>query len=166
MVNRNLIRSLESDPELNSAFEAEVSELTDPEQMYTTVIEADQEVNVNDIVKGTIIRIDEEAVLVDIGFKSEGTIPLYEWEEEEERPEVGQVIDVLVEEVEDELGLANDPHGMVSVSKRKADKIREWDRVMNEVEEGQVITGTVTRKIKGGLLVDIGVPVFLPASQG
>ena len=62
-------------------------------------------------------------------------------------------------------GLADDPHGMVSLSRRKAQKLIEWDNIMNSVQEGQVVTGTVTRKIKGGLLVDIGVNVFLPASQ-
>jgi small subunit ribosomal protein S1 len=56
-------------------------------------------------------------------------------------------------------------HGMISLSKRKAEKILEWEKMMSEVSEGQVVTGTVTRKIKGGLLVDIGVNVFLPGSQ-
>ena len=61
--------------------------------------------------------------------------------------------------------MADDPHGMVWLSKRKAEKILQWEKMMKTVQEGQVVTGTVTRKIKGGLLVDIGVNVFLPASQ-
>jgi len=104
-------------------------------------------------------------VLVDVGFKSEGTIPLSEWEEEEEKPEVGTTIKVLVEEVEDATGTTEDPYGMISLSKRKAEKIIAWQEMMKTIEEGQVVTGTCTRKIKGGLLVDIGVNVFLPASQ-
>ena len=67
--------------------------------------------------------------------------------------------------MEDETGMADDPHGMVRLSKRKAEKILQWEKMMKSVQEGQVVSGTVTRKIKGGLLVDIGVNVFLPASQ-
>ena len=67
--------------------------------------------------------------------------------------------------MEDELGAADDPYGMISLSKRKAEKIIEWEKMMETVGEGQVVTGTVIRKIKGGLLVDIGVNVFLPGSQ-
>jgi small subunit ribosomal protein S1 len=67
--------------------------------------------------------------------------------------------------MEDEQVLPSDIHGMISLSKRKAEKIIEWEKMMSSVSEGQVVTGTVTRKIKGGLLVDIGVNVFLPASQ-
>ena len=112
-----------------------------------------------------MIRVDDDRVLVDVGFKSEGTIPLSEWEEEEEKPEVGTTIKVLVEEVEDATGTTEDPYGMISLSKRKAEKIIAWQEMMKTIEEGQVVTGTCTRKIKGGLLVDIGVNVFLPASQ-
>ena len=71
----------------------------------------------------------------------------------------------LIEEMEDELGAADDPYGMISLSKSKAEKIIEWEKIIGEISEGQVVTGTVIRKIKGGLLVDIGVNVFLPGSQ-
>ncbi len=165
MVNRNLIRNLESDPELNDELNAYFPDDTDMESFAGVAVAAETDVEVNQIITGRIIRINEDAVLVDVGFKSEGTIPRSEWEDHEDPPEVGQTVDVLIEEMEDELGPADDPHGMVSVSKRKADKIREWEKVMSTVAEGQVVTGTVTRKIKGGLLVDIGVNVFLPASQ-
>jgi small subunit ribosomal protein S1 len=72
---------------------------------------------------------------------------------------------VLIEEVEDVAGPVDDVRGMISLSKRKAEKIEAWMKVMETVHEGDVVTGLVTRKIKGGLLVDIGVNVFLPASQ-
>ncbi len=164
MVNRNLIRSLESEEDIHSAFETAVMEIQDPAELVD-LISSDQDYEVNKIVDGRVIRVEEDCVLVDVGFKSEGTIPLHEWDESEERPGVGDTIKVLIEEMEDELGLADDPYGMVSLSRRKAQKLIEWDNVMNSVSEGQVVTGTVTRKIKGGLLVDIGVNVFLPASQ-
>jgi small subunit ribosomal protein S1 len=164
MVNRNLIRSLESDHDIDSRFQSAVAEIEDPGALVD-LFEAEQEFDVNKIVDGRVIRVDEESVLIDVGFKSEGSIPLDEWDENEDPPTVGETVKVLIEEVEDELGLADDPHGMVSLSRRKAQKLIEWDNVMNSVQEGQVVTGTVTRKIKGGLLVDIGVNVFLPASQ-
>jgi len=164
MVNRNLIRNLESDQEVDTLFQSAVAEIEDPGDMVS-LIDGGQDFNVNNIVDGRVVRVDDESVLVDVGFKSEGTIPLDEWEDHEDPPEIGETVKVLIEEMEDELGLADDPYGMVSLSRRKAQKLIEWDNVMNSVQEGQVVTGTVTRKIKGGLLVDIGVNVFLPASQ-
>ncbi|MHB8968881.1 MAG: 30S ribosomal protein S1 [Pirellulaceae bacterium] len=130
-----------------------------------TQIENESNFDVNKIVNGRIVRIDNDTILVDVGYKSEGTITRHEWDEHDEPPQVGQTIQVLIEEVEDETGMADDPHGMVRLSKRKAEKILQWEKMMKTVQEGQVVTGTVTRKIKGGLLVDIGVNVFLPASQ-
>jgi small subunit ribosomal protein S1 len=162
MVNRSLIRNLESDPQLKAVFQAA---LDDAAETIVTEIETEADFNVNRIVEGRIVRVDGDAVLVDVGYKSEGTIARDEWEDNEPPPQVGQVIQVLIEEVEDETGMADDPHGMVSLSKRKAEKILQWESMMKTVQEGQVVTGTVTRKIKGGLLVDIGVNVFLPASQ-
>ncbi len=162
MVNRNLIRSLESDPSLKAVFQAAMSDAT---ETIETQIEAESDFDVNRIVNGRIVRIDADTILVDVGYKSEGTINVDEWDDHEEPPQVGQVIQVLIEEMEDETGMADDPHGMVRLSKRKAEKILQWEKMMKSVQEGQVVSGTVTRKIKGGLLVDIGVNVFLPASQ-
>ncbi len=164
MVNRNLIRNLEIDHEIENAFESAVSDVQDPSDLVD-LISTEQDYEVNKIVDGRVIRVEDDCVLIDVGFKSEGTIPLHEWDEHEDPPAVGDTIKVLIEEMEDELGLADDPYGMVSLSRRKAQKLIEWDNVMNSVNEGQVVTGNVTRKIKGGLLVDIGVNVFLPASQ-
>ena len=164
MVNRNLIRSLESDPELNAQLQAEIAPEEDSDTLIST-IESEADFDVNTIVEGRILRVDEDVVLVDVGFKSEGSIPLSEWDEHEDPPRVGQTIKVLIEDLEDEFGSVDDPHGMVALSKRKAEKIITWQEMMKTVREGQVVTGTVTRKIKGGLLVDIGVNVFLPASQ-
>ncbi|MFM2094862.1 MAG: hypothetical protein RIS70_1986 [Planctomycetota bacterium] len=162
MVNRNLIRNLENDPELNNLM-AEAMGGLDESNMAT--LETEAGFATNRIVEGRIIRVDNDVVLVDVGFKSEGTISRNEWDETEEQPKVGDMIKVLVEELEDEGANAEEMQGMVSLSKRKAKKILDWEEIIRNLSEGKVVTGTVTRKIKGGLLVDIGVNVFLPASQ-
>ena len=162
MVNRNLIRHLESE----TSWEQELSEaLSGSLETGLATIEAETLIESNKIVEGRIIRVDNDVVLLDIGYKSEGSIPRREWETEEEPPVEGAVIQVLVEEVENASGRLDDVQGMVQLSKVKAEKILRWQEMMKSVEEGQVVTGTVIRKIKGGLLVDIGVNVFLPASQ-
>ncbi|MFP6753365.1 MAG: S1 RNA-binding domain-containing protein, partial [Pirellulaceae bacterium] len=161
MVDRNLIRSLEDDTlaqELEALFEGGVNPLDDR-------LETEADFTVNNVVDGTIIRVDDEFVVVDVGFKSEGTIHVNEWDSDEDPPEAGQTLQVLIEELEDEFGRTGDQYGMVSLSKRKAAKILAWTEMMQHVEEGQIVKGMVNRKIKGGLLVDIGVNVFLPASQ-
>ncbi len=112
-----------------------------------------------------MIRIDDGRVLIDVVFKSEGRIALNEWGEDEEQPEVGDVVKVLIEDVEDGFGTSDESYDMVALSKRKAERILAWQDMMKTVHEGQVVTGKCIRKIKGGLLVDIGVNVFLPASQ-
>ncbi len=161
MVNRNLIRGLdlkqeEWEEELALAMGGTATEEIDW---------GGGELSVNKIIDGRVLRVDNEFVLVDVGYKSEGIIPRSEWEEEEDPPEVGQSVKVLIEEVEDVFGRQDDGRGMIQLSKRKAEKIEAWLKVMETVHENDIVTGVVTRKIKGGLLVDIGVNVFLPASQ-
>jgi len=163
MVNRTLIRNLEIDNELEDLFHKSVEGIDD-EGQWVTPPGNEADFDVNKIVEGKILRIAEDQALVDIGFKSEGLISLSEWDDTETPPQIGDVIRVLVEELEDESGL-EEVQGMVHLSKRKAKKIDDWTRIMNSMKEGQVVKGNVTRKIKGGLLVDIGVNVFLPASQ-
>ncbi len=124
-----------------------------------------QEMDLNQIVQGRVLRVEGDVVLVDVGYKSEGIIFRSEWEEGEKLPEPGAIVKVLIEDVEDIHGLVDDTRGMITLSKRKAEKIEAWMKVIETVHEGDVVTGIVTRKIKGGLLVDIGVNVFLPASQ-
>ena len=161
MVDRNLIRSLDLSEEdwqseLNDAMEGNAAEDID----WTT-----QEMDLNQIVQGKVLRVEGDVVLVDVGYKSEGIIFRSEWEEGEELPAPGSIVKVLIEDVEDIHGLVDDTRGMITLSKRKAEKIEAWMKVIETVHEGDVVTGIVTRKIKGGLLVDIGVNVFLPASQ-
>ncbi|MBN1851595.1 MAG: S1 RNA-binding domain-containing protein [Pirellulales bacterium] len=157
MVNRNLIREFDvSEDDYSSA-------LDELEQGEIDWLEG-EDVSINQIVEGTILRVDDEFVMVDVGYKSEGVIPRNEWEENEQPPEVGQTVSLLVEEVEGVSGVPDD-RGMIVLSKQKAEKIKKWQDVMESVHEGDIVQGDVTRRIKGGLLVDIGVNVFLPASQ-
>ena len=109
------------------------------------------------ILNGRVIQVIGDDVVVDVGYKSEGIVSLKEFPDPSAVKE-GAQIEVLLEAVEDDSGL-------IVLSKRKADRIRGWENIINKHKEGDAVTGRVMRKIKGGLLVDIGVPVFLPASQ-
>jgi small subunit ribosomal protein S1 len=162
MVNRNLIRGFDlSEEEWNQELSSALQGVPLEEVPWTG-----GEINPNQIVQGRVLRVEGEFVLVDVGYKSEGVIPLNEWEEGEALPQSGQPIEVLVEDIEDTMGnLLDESRGMLVLSKRKAEKIKAWMKVMETVHEGDVVSGRVARKIKGGLLVDIGVNVFLPASQ-
>jgi small subunit ribosomal protein S1 len=163
MVNRSLIRTLENDPDIAAMFEEATKDIGD---IYSEMPGGDIEgFDVNKIVEGRILRVGDGMVLVDIGFKSEGSIPLDEWDAEDPPPQVGDLIRVLIEDLEDETATPDDG-GMVRISKRKARKMDQWLDILKKIKEGDVVTGLVTRKIKGGLLVDVsGVNVFLPASQ-
>ncbi len=164
MVNRNLIRHLEDDDLANEL--ALLVPEDQGEELLLDALELEQQDYIQGkIVDGRIVDINDEWALMDVGFKSEGTVALDEWGPDEEPPKIGDVVKVLIEEMEDELGAADDPYGMISLSKRKAEKIIQWEAMMESVAEGQVVTGVVIRKIKGGLLCDIGVNVFLPGSQ-
>jgi small subunit ribosomal protein S1 len=159
MVNRNLIRELELGDELDQELELAMAGTEAGELSVGTATLA-----VNSVLHGKVLRVDDEFVLVDVGYKSEGHIPRNEWDESEPPPQVGDVVKVLLEEFED--GQQEEQRGLITLSKRKARRIEDWLRVMESVKENDVVTGYVTRKIKGGLLVDIsGVNVFLPASQ-
>jgi small subunit ribosomal protein S1 len=152
MVNRNLLRQFDlSEDELDAAF-TEASWLPPPEQEF----------EVNKIVTGRILNVVGDEVWVDVGYKSEGVIPLNEWYDEGTDqtvpPKPGDTIQVLLDAVEDE-------SGAIVLSYRKAKRQKEWEDVIAKHKEGDVVAGAVTRKIKGGLLVNIGVNVFLPASQ-
>jgi small subunit ribosomal protein S1 len=113
------------------------------------------------IVRGRIVQIHDSDALVDIGYKSEGTIPLREFKTPNGEPfevKVGDTVDVFLEDTEDE-------NGLVVLSKEKADRIQVWEDITRSYEDGKVIEGKVCERIKGGLSVDIGVKAFLPGSQ-
>ncbi|KAA1260134.1 30S ribosomal protein S1 [Rubripirellula obstinata] len=164
MVNRNLIRNLDDD-DLSAELDVLAPEEDAEEWLLEYLQQDQQDYAQGEIVEGRIVEVNDEWALIDVGFKSEGTVSLSEWDPDEEQPVVGGTVTVLIEEMEDELGRADDPYGMISLSKRKANEIIRWQEIISKIQEGQVVTGTVMRKIKGGLLVDIGVSVFLPGSQ-
>jgi len=109
------------------------------------------------IIKGKIVTQIGNDVIVEVGLKSEGIVDAAEFESSDEITP-GDEIEVLLEDSDSE-------YGVILLSKKKADRIRNWEHIVNTKKEGDVVTGRVIRRIKGGLLVDIGVPVFLPASQ-
>jgi small subunit ribosomal protein S1 len=111
-----------------------------------------------EIVKAKVMEIRENLVILDIGFKSEGSIPL---EEFKDLPDLkaGDIVEVLLEHLEDQ-------EGSVVLSKKKADFMRVWERIRVAYESDQPVTGTLVKKIKGGVVVDLmGVDAFLPGSQ-
>jgi small subunit ribosomal protein S1 len=155
MVDRNLLREFNIDEaELDAVISASFPDFAE-EDIYQ---EQAQAYDLNQILTGTIVRVDDEEVVVDIGYKSEGVVQRDEWDPSEPQPEVGQKIEVELEEFEDSIGL-------IVLSKRKADRRREWEKIISTHQEGDIVRGQVIRKIKGGLLLNIGVNVFLPASQ-
>jgi small subunit ribosomal protein S1 len=158
MVNRNLLREFEPperelQQQLSDVFNQNEQNWYQPEE---------QEFEVNKIVTGKVLNVVGDEVWVDVGYKSEGIIPVNEWYDEGldkvVAPKPGDTIQVLLDAVEDE-------SGAIVLSYRKAKRQKEWEDVIAKHKEGDIVKGTVTRKIKGGLLVNIGVNVFLPASQ-
>ena len=110
------------------------------------------------VVVGTVVTITANDVMVDIGFKSEGAVPLKEFTDPESI-EVGQEIDVFLESIEDQ-------EGQVLLSKQKADFMRVWDQIKDAHDTGNTVQGRLMRRIKGGIVVDLfGVDAFLPGSQ-
>ncbi|MBT9450176.1 30S ribosomal protein S1 [Akkermansia glycaniphila] len=109
-----------------------------------------------DIVNGTILEIRPQVVLVDIGYKSEGVIPISEFEDEE--IEVGDQIEVLLESLEND-------EGLVVLSKEKAAHKQNWDKIVGVYRDGGLVKGKVKSVVKGGLMVNVGVEAFLPGSQ-
>ena len=113
-----------------------------------------------EVVRGTVLGIDSEHVHVDVGFKSEGLIPVWELMDDNGRVLVrpGDQLDVLIEETEDQ-------DGRIALSKEKADRLKIWDEISRAYEADEPVDGTIVARVKGGLSVDIGVKAFLPGSQ-
>ncbi|CAN5750550.1 30S ribosomal protein S1 [soil metagenome] len=155
MVDRNLLREFDiSDEELSGSVAADVLE-DDPMAQF---MDEGQSFELNSIVQGKVIEVVGDQVIVDVGFKSEGLVALNEWDEGEPHPNPGDPVEVLLEGMDDDTG-------EIILSRKKAHRMRAWENVIAKHHEGDIVTGRVTKKIKGGLLVDIGVNVFLPASQ-
>jgi small subunit ribosomal protein S1 len=124
-------------------------------QMYDKTL---RQIKQGDIVKGKILDVTDSDVLVDIGFKSEGIIPGDEFDDLK-AVQVGEELEVFLENVED-------PNGQLILSRRRADFIRVWENVVEKFEKNETINGTIVRRIKGGMVVNLnGVDAFLPGSQ-
>ncbi len=113
-----------------------------------------------EVVDGTVLSIDDENVQIDIGFKSEGFIPTWEFMDDDGtiHIKVGDKIEVLLEEAED-------ANGRIVLSKEKADRLKVWDDISKAYKAEEPVEGVVVARVKGGLAVDIGVKAFLPGSQ-
>ena len=113
-----------------------------------------------EVVRGVVLQVSDTEVIVDVGYKSEGIIPVEEFRDEAGQINVkpGDTVDVLLEKTEDK-------EGYVVLSKEKAEKMKVWDEVERAYQERRVVTGRVIERVKGGLAVDIGVRAFLPGSQ-
>ncbi len=158
MVDFNLIAELDLDGpgiegEMSSVFTDSVAD----DSIGELIEQHADEFRPGTILSGRIVGRSGDDVVVDVGLKSEGLIPVGEWDDASSI-EVGDDVQVWLENVESD-------SGHIVVSKRKADRILNWQHIISTKNEGDTIEGRVMRKIKGGLLVDIGYPVFLPASQ-
>jgi len=158
MVDQNLIRDIDVsdddvDAQLSEAFGEEYSDDVVTEALTSAIGDL---TNRNNILTARVIGTSGNDVLLDVGLKSEGLVDVQEWGSE--KPSEGDEVSVLIEDIDEDTG-------MVILSKRRADRILSWRRIVETHDEGDKVSGKVLRKIKGGLLVDIGVPVFLPASQ-
>jgi small subunit ribosomal protein S1 len=158
MVNRNLLRQFDRDDD-DQIFTSQPG--IDLNDITTWLPPEEQVYESNKIVTGKVLEIRGDDVVIDIGYKSEGLIRLDEWKDEAgdcHPPKPGETVEVLLETLEGD-------DGTIALSYRKAKRQKEWEGILAKHKEGDVVTGAVLKKIKGGLLVNIGVNVFLPASQ-
>jgi small subunit ribosomal protein S1 len=157
MVDRNIINKLglsaeQVDAQVNEMFGEKENEMF--QEALQAKVDSHQP---GTILKGKIVTQIGNDVIIEVGLKSEGVVDAAEFEDASEIAE-GRDIEVLLEDTDSETGL-------LLLSKHKADRIRGWENLIATKKEGDTVKGKVVRRIKGGLLVDIGVPVFLPASQ-
>ncbi len=119
-----------------------------------------KEIKVGSLVSGTVVLVSDNDVVVDIGYKSEGHIPLNQFRDANGECTIaeGDVVDVFLERYEDD-------HGNIQLSRTKAERMKVWEEIKRIADEDETIEGVVTSKVKGGLSVDIGVAAFLPGSQ-
>ena len=158
MVDHNLIADLGIDfDQADALIRASLGEDVAEGNMEALISEDIQNYIPGNILKGKVVGKAGDDAVIDVGLKSEGLIHKSEFDEWDTL-ESGTEIEVILEDLEDE-------NGIVKLSKRKADRIRNWERVLETYKEGDIVEGKGIRRIKGGILVDIGVPAFLPASQ-
>jgi len=160
MIDENLIATLMSDaasiPDAEKMLASAYGIAVAKGDMASLLNEQVKEMAPGSVMDGTIVGFAGDDVVIDVNLKSEGMVPKDEWENSASL-KMGDRVQVLFE------GIGED--GQIQLSKRKADRQINWQRLVDNTKEGDVVEGRVLKKIKGGLLVDIGVPVFLPASQ-
>jgi small subunit ribosomal protein S1 len=131
------------------------------EESFSEIFEASlKPIQEGEVVQGSVIQVTPDYVVVDVGYKSEGQIAIEEFKKDrgEATVSVGDRIDVLLEQWEDE-------NGMMVLSREKAEQMQIWDEIGKSFDKDEIIEGRISARIKGGLSVDIGVPAFLPGSQ-
>jgi small subunit ribosomal protein S1 len=139
-------------------FDEDEYSIDEYEELLGMYEESIQDIQEGQIVTGHILRVDENVVVLDVGFKSEGAVPLDEFKPTDSL-EVGAEVDVFLENLED-------ADGRVVLSKKKADFFKVWDKIRIAYDNGTIVQGRLARKIKGGVIVDLfGVDAFLPGSQ-
>lgn len=150
----------QSDHNNPAAEEEEGQELAREEDFAELVESSFHKVQEGEIVSGTVVQMTPEFVMIDVGSKSEGQIPVEQFMDEKGKltVKVGDEVQVFLEDTEES-------SGQVRISKSKADKIRIWEEIAEICDTEKTISGKVTARVKGGLQVDIGVTAFLPGSQ-
>ena len=143
---------------LSSSDEHEPEEETD--SMHDLYEQSFRNIQEGEVIRGRIVQVSDDFVMVDIGYKSEGQISIHEFKDELGKVQagIGDEIDVLLE-------FHDDDDGTIHLSKEKAAKIKVWDDISRIYSEDGMIEGKIIAKVKGGLAVDIGVQAFLPGSQ-
>ncbi len=145
---------------LNHSAEANADANADQNDMEALYAKSLERLKEDEIVKGTVVQVTKDHVLVDVGYKSEGQIPIEEFADDDGKYDirVGDKVDVYIEKSENDSGL-------VVLSKEKADQFILWEEIRKACEDDEIVEGKIVAKIKGGLVVDIGVKAFLPGSQ-
>ncbi len=146
----------------NKAPQVAINDIGSPEEFLAAIDATIKYFNDGDIVEGTVVKVDHDEVLLDIGYKTEGVIPVRELSikhdvDPDEVVEVGDQIDALVLTKEDK-------EGRLILSKKRAQYERAWGAIEELKEKDEAVTGTVIEVVKGGLILDIGLRGFLPAS--
>ena len=151
----NVLKDFEKAKNKFNTYDYTQEEFEELANLYT---QSFRDVKQGELVKGRLVRIQDDNVIIDVGFKSEGTIPRSEFGEDANL-EVGQEVEVVLESVED-------LEGNLVLSKSRADFLRIWQKVLRAHETGEIIDGKIIKRIKGGMVVDlIGMEAFLPGSQ-
>ena len=155
-------------PDINSLLEGTAADAANIdaaefEKLFEDII-SDKAIKEGTVVQGRVIRMTDDFVVVDIDYKSEGVIPIWEFRPKDAPRDtpievaVGDTVEVYLDSLEG-------PDGQLVLSKEKADLMKAWDRIQEAVDKDEIVEGTIIARVKGGLSVDIGVKAFLPGSQ-